>query len=187
MQVHLAFVVGGATSEEVAIAHCGFKGRRGPELQRLGGLHVVMSVKKNGGLAGSVERFGVHQRVHVGGNDFDGLESGGAQLVRNPVRGAFNVRLVLAFGADAGDAQEFAKLGKMRVAMIFNKVGKIHSSPRSAYFRSLRGLGTSEPKIWIVKGHTPGVLYGCERKGVARKGTCKCMKIKNGVGGQAGK
>src|SRR6202043_3522893 len=127
-----------------AVAHRGLEGRRGPEFERFGGLNVVMPVEKNGGLAGSVERFGVHQRVHVGGNDFDGLETGGAQLVSDPARGAFNVRLVFALGADAGDAQEFAKLGKMRVAMIFNKVGKIHGSPRSDYSRLPRRSGTSE-------------------------------------------
>jgi hypothetical protein len=28
------------------------------------------------------------------------------------------------------------------------------------------------------EGDTPGVLYGCENKGVARKGFCKVMKRK---------
>jgi hypothetical protein len=37
-------------------------------------------------------------------------------------------------------------------------------------------------------GDTPGVLYGCEKKGVVRRGICKYMKtmeIKIDVGGQA--
>src|SRR5713226_5948876 len=33
----------------------------------------------------------------------------------------------------------------------------------------------------------PRVLHRCENKGVAGKGICKCMKIKSGVGGQAGR
>src|SRR6267154_939795 len=136
MQMHLAFVVSGAAAEEIAVAHRGFKGRRGPQFQGFGGLHVVMPIEKNGGFSGSVERFGVNQRMHVGGNGFDGLESGSAELVGNPARGAFDIRLVFAFGADARNAQKFTKLREMRVAMIFDEIGKVHSSPLNDYSRS---------------------------------------------------
>src|SRR5258707_14918129 len=107
MDVNLAFVVGGSAAEEIAFAHRGFKGRRGPEIERLGGLHVVGSVKKNGGLAGRFEGFGVNQRMHVGGNDFDFFESGGGQFVGDPASGAVRVGVVLAVGANGGAAQEF--------------------------------------------------------------------------------
>src|SRR5712691_9099805 len=126
MDVHLALVVGGAAAEKIAVAHRGLKGRRGPELEWLGGLHVVMSVKKNRGPAGSFERFGVNQRMHVGRNDFDRLEAGGAQLVRNPAGCTLDVRLVFALGADAGNAQEFAKLAEMRVTVFFDEVSQVH-------------------------------------------------------------
>ena len=36
----------------------------------------------------------------------------------------------------------------------------------------------AELRIGSVHPHTPGVLYGCERKGVAGKGICKSMKTK---------
>src|SRR5260370_27766116 len=36
----------------------------------------------------------------------------------------------------------------------------------------------AELRIGSVHPHTPGVLYGCERKGVAGKGICKRMKTK---------
>src|SRR6202022_4560004 len=104
MNVYLALVVGSAAAEEIAFAHRRLKSRRSPEIEGLGGLHVIMSVKKNGWLAGRFERFGVNQRMHVGGNNLDLFESGGAEFVRNPSSGAFDVRLVFAFGADAGDA-----------------------------------------------------------------------------------
>src|SRR5713101_841766 len=71
--------------------------------------------------------------MHIGRNDFDCLESGGVQLVRHPARSAFDVRLVLAFGADAGNTQEFAKLAEMHVAMFFDEVGKVHGTLRSEH------------------------------------------------------
>src|SRR6266852_9363186 len=126
MNVHLALVVGGAAAEEIAVAHGGLKGRRGPEIERLSGLHVVVPVEKNGGLAGRFEGFGVDQRMHVGGNDFNFLESGGAQFVGNPACGALDVGLVLALGADAVDAEEFAEFGEMLLAVLLDEVSKVH-------------------------------------------------------------
>jgi len=54
--------------------------------------------------------------VQVGGNDFDFFESGGAQLVSDPACGAFDVGLVLALGADAGNAQKFVEFGEVLFA-----------------------------------------------------------------------
>src|SRR6266849_1675494 len=113
MNVDLAFIVGGTAAEEIAIAHRGFKGRGSPKIEGLGRLHVVVSVEKNSGLARRFEGFGVNQRMHVGGNNLDFFESGGAQFVSYPARGALNVGLVLALGADAGDAQAFVEFGKV--------------------------------------------------------------------------
>ena len=53
MDVDLAFVVGGAAAEEIAIANRGFKGGRSPKIERLGGLNIVMAIKEDGGFAGS--------------------------------------------------------------------------------------------------------------------------------------
>src|SRR5260370_3069069 len=126
MKVTLPLVVGGAAAEEIACAHGGFERRRGPQIQRLGGLHVVVSVKKNGGLAGRFERFRVNQRMHTGRNDFDFFESGGAQFFGDPARRAFDVRLVFAFRADAGNTQEFAKLGEVLLAVVFDEFSEFH-------------------------------------------------------------
>src|SRR5260370_40002905 len=41
---------------------------------------------------------------------------GRTQIVRDPARAAFDIRLVLALGADAGDAQEFAQLRQLLIA-----------------------------------------------------------------------
>ena len=106
VDMDLAFVVGGAAAEEIAAANGGLEGRRGPQIERLGGLNVVMAVEKDGGLAGRVQRFRVDQRMQLGRNDFDVGESGAAEPFGNPLGGALDVRLVLALRADAGNAQE---------------------------------------------------------------------------------
>src|SRR6267378_3876203 len=103
MDVDLPLIVGGAATKKFAFAHGGLKGRRGPEIEGLSRLHVVMSVKKNSGLTGGFEGFGVNQRMHAGGNDFNFFESGGAQFFGNPAGGALDIRLVLALGADTGE------------------------------------------------------------------------------------
>jgi hypothetical protein len=126
MNVDLPFVVGGAAAEEIAIADGGFKSGRGPEIERLSGLHVVVPVEKDGGLAGRFERFGVDERVHVGRNDFDFFETSGAQFFGNPVGGALDVRLMLTLGTNARDAQEFAKLCKVLLVVVFDEFSKIH-------------------------------------------------------------
>ena len=73
--------------------------------ERLGRLHVIVSVKKNGWLAGSFQRFRVNERVEGSGNDLYMLETSSAKIAGNPVRAALDIRFVLALGADAGDTQ----------------------------------------------------------------------------------
>jgi len=66
--------------------------------------------------------------MHAGGNDFNFFKSGGAQFFGNPIGGALDIRLVLALGADTGDAQKFAEFGEMLLVVVFNKVSKIHKA-----------------------------------------------------------
>ena len=108
MDVDLAFIIGGAAAEKIAVANGGFEGWRGPEVERLGGLHIVVAVEEDGGLAGSFKRFGIDQRMEICRNDFDFLETSGAKIIRDPASGAFDIWFVFAFRADAGDSQKFA-------------------------------------------------------------------------------
>src|ERR1700730_16128178 len=103
MNVDLAFVISGAAAEEIAVADGGFEGGRSPEIERFRGLHVVVAVKEDCRFAGSFERLGVDERVKIGGNDFNFLKSGGAEMIGDPASGALDVRFVFAFGADARD------------------------------------------------------------------------------------
>src|SRR5271167_3810090 len=87
-----------------------------------------MSVEKYRGLAGSLEGLGVDQRMKSGGNNFDSLEPGGAQVVGNPTGGALDVLLVLALGADRRNTKEIAQLVEMLLAMTFYNFSKVHEN-----------------------------------------------------------
>src|SRR6267378_2433787 len=100
VDMHLALVVGGAATEEIAVAHGGFESRSGPEIERLGGLHVVVAVEKDRGFAGSFERFRVDERVQICRDNFDRFESSSAEIVCDPTGATLDIRLVFALGAD---------------------------------------------------------------------------------------
>src|SRR5260370_26282178 len=59
MEVHLAFVVGGAAAEEISIANGRFECGRSPKLERLGRRHSIGSLKKNRGLAPALKTFAI--------------------------------------------------------------------------------------------------------------------------------
>ena len=105
VNVDLAFVVSRTAAEKIAVTNGGLEGGRGPEIERFGGLHVIVPIKKNGWLAGSFQRFRVNERVEGSGNDLYMLETSSAKIAGNPVRAALDIRFVLALGADAGDTQ----------------------------------------------------------------------------------
>src|ERR1700687_1536598 len=88
-----------------------------------------MPIEENGWLAGSLQRLRVDERVETRWDDLNVFESGGAEIARNPVRTALDIRFVLALGADAGNAQKFAQLRQMLVAATINELSKIHKRP----------------------------------------------------------
>src|SRR5260370_23306215 len=65
MDVDLAFIVGGATTEKIAVANSGFECRGGPKIKRLRRLHRAIARKKDGGLAGGFQGLRRKQRVWV--------------------------------------------------------------------------------------------------------------------------
>src|SRR5947209_5182512 len=87
-----------------------------------------MAIKKDGWFSRSFERFGVDQRMKFCGHDFNGLKSRGAQITGNPLCGLFNIRLMLAFCADAGDAKKFAEFSEVLVAAAFYVFSQVHWS-----------------------------------------------------------
>jgi hypothetical protein len=64
--------------------------------------------------------------VQVGRHDLDGFEPGGTKVVGDPLGGALDVRLMLAFRADRRNAQKFAQFREMLLAATLNKLCQIH-------------------------------------------------------------
>src|SRR5260221_11727532 len=85
-----------------------------------------MPVEKYGWLPGSFERLGVSQGVQRRGNDFDRLEPRRSQIVRNPLRGALDVRLVFALRAHTRYAQKLFQLRQMLLLAAVNEFSKVH-------------------------------------------------------------
>jgi len=88
-----------------------------------------MSVKENGGLAEGLQGFRVDERVESCGDNFNLFETGGTEIAGYPTRAALDIGLVLALGADAGNAQKLKQFREMLVAATINKVSKIHKKP----------------------------------------------------------
>src|SRR5207248_946470 len=129
MNVDLAFVGGGPAAKEIAIANCGFKRGRGPKLERLGRLHVVVSIEEDCRLPGSSQRFRINQGVQVGRNHLNRFKSGVPQVISNPASAAFDIRFMFALGADAGNVKELIELGEVLITRTINPFSKIHKSP----------------------------------------------------------
>ena len=117
LDVDLPLIVAGAAGVDVVAADFGFKGGRLPLIERVGRLHVIVAVEKDGRLAGRAEPFGIDQGVAIAFNQAGGGHAGGAQLADGEFGGAADVELVLGEGADAGNAEEgleaFEKIGLM--------------------------------------------------------------------------
>jgi hypothetical protein len=126
VDVDLAFVVSRAATVDVAVANSGLKSGRSPKVQRLGGLNVVVAIKKDRGFAGGFEGFGIDERVKIGGNNFDGFEARGAKAVGNPVTGTVNIGFMFALGADRRDTEKLKKLVQMLLATTFDEFSKVH-------------------------------------------------------------
>src|SRR5882724_2345665 len=132
MNMDLAFIIGRAAPKDISIAHFRLEGGGGPEFQRLGGLYIIVAVEKNGRLARSFEGFGVNEGVETGRNDFNCFEAGGTKTIGNPLGSAIDIRFVLAFGTDGGDAEKFVELAEMLLAATFYKFSKVHMRPPGA-------------------------------------------------------
>ena len=100
----------------------GSKGGVMPFVERVGGLHVVVGVAEDGGLAGGVQPVGVDERMALGGDDFDVLHADAAQFVGDEVGGFLNVGLVFVEGADAGNAEKIFEFVEKTLLIIAGKI-----------------------------------------------------------------
>ena len=91
----LSLVIHGAARVDASVAHRRLERRRGPQLERLGRLHIVVAVDEHRGRAGGrFAPFAENHGMARGGKDL-GVETGGAEIVGHPLRGALHVGVVL--------------------------------------------------------------------------------------------
>ena len=119
LDVDLAFVVTGAARENVVAADLRLEGRRLPLVERVGRLHVVVAVEKDGGLARRIQPFRIDQRIAFAFDQLGGGHPRRAQLVQSEFGGAPDIGLVFRERADARNAQEgFQPLQKIGLVLL---------------------------------------------------------------------
>ena len=106
----LALVVRGTARVDDAVLDARLEGRRFPEVERIGGLHVVMAVDHDRGTARLVFVARDDDRV-AGRGVFLGGEADALELHDEPVRALVGVGLVRGVGGDAGEAEELDQVG----------------------------------------------------------------------------
>ncbi len=103
---HLAFVVDRAAGVDVAVALGGLEGRREPLVERVGRLHIVVTIDKHGRLAGGVQPVGIDQRMTLGFDEARVLHSDALELGQERFGGLAAICLVLRQGGDGWNAQQ---------------------------------------------------------------------------------
>ena len=120
MHIHLALVVHRAARVEIAVALRGFEGRRDPQIQRVGGLHIVVAIAEHGWLAGRMQPIGIDQRMTGGRDDLDILQTRAPQAFGDELSGALHIAFVLGQGADARNPDEFLQFIEQARAVLLN-------------------------------------------------------------------
>ena len=132
VQEELAFVVHRSAREDVSVAHRRLERRRRPQLERLGGLNVVVAVDENRRRSRRISPLADDDRV--AGSRIDLRRH--ADLVErclHPLGRASRVGVVIRFRADARDAEKLEQLvvdSRVVVGEKSLKVGSCHV-PRS--------------------------------------------------------
>ena len=106
----LALVVAGTAGEEIAALDARLEGRRLPQLERLGRLHVVVAVDHVVRLlcAGLARRAGHEDGVALGRMQL-GFQADGAAVLQQPITAGRHVLGVFRLGGDAGEAEVVAE------------------------------------------------------------------------------
>ncbi len=153
LEVHedLALVVRGAARVDLAVADGGLEGRRFPQLERIDGLNVVVSVEEHRRRAGRAEPLAVDDGI--AGRLFEPRrrQTDATELVARPLGAAANVGSVLRQGADAGDGQVFLQLVEIAVAVRVDEIDDgMHcvasvSSPPEGERARVRGRESPSP------------------------------------------
>ena len=133
---HLALVVGRAARVDLAVANRGLERRRGPEIERIDRLHVVVAVEEDRRLAWSAEPVAVDDRIAWRVDQRDVLHAGGTKRVGGPLGRAPHVGRVLRQRADARNREVLLQLVDVAIAIDVDEVDDLvhgsmicHASP----------------------------------------------------------
>ena len=139
---HRSLVVGHAAGVEAAVANGRRPRRAVPLLERIGRLHVVVTVDQDRRLARRAQPLAVDDRMAAGGKRPHGQRSGRRELGRHPARRPIDVRGVRGIGADARDRRELDELGRR---------SRLVCARRCAAHRRRRSFSTVDRQItWPV-------------------------------------
>ena len=103
---NLSLVVRRPAGEDALVAYGRLEGRRGPEIQRLLGLDVIVSVNEHSRPARRFGAAGQHSGVSAGFRDLR-LEPAMAEQGAEPIRAGPHFRRVVRLGRHAAEAQQF--------------------------------------------------------------------------------
>ena len=103
-------VVRHAAGEQAPVALAGFEGRRGPKLERIRRLHVVVAVDQDRWRPGCVAPLRRHDRMAARRHGLDTLEAGALKPTGDPGGRLGHGGAIGGIGADARDAAEGPEL-----------------------------------------------------------------------------
>src|SRR3954454_5988834 len=106
VHIHLAFVITGSASVDIAVANARLEGRIFPKLERIGRLNIVVTVAEHGGLAGSMQPISVDERVLTCSDQLNVFEARISKTFSYELGRTRDIGLVLGERADARDAQK---------------------------------------------------------------------------------
>jgi hypothetical protein len=95
-----ALVISGATTPDTAISHSGLEGGGGPEVERVGGLDIIVAIEDHVGPFLGATAASDDDGVKGGGMDLD-IQTGALEQATGVLSGPDHARLVGRIGGDA--------------------------------------------------------------------------------------
>jgi hypothetical protein len=106
----LPFVIGRSTGVDTAVTQGRLKWGSFPQLQWIGGLHIVVPVDQHRWQLRRALPFGVDERMPGGGEELNPRGMERVEMLHQPLRARRYALAVCRVGADAGEAQQLSQL-----------------------------------------------------------------------------
>src|SRR3989449_527613 len=136
---HLPFVVRRPPGEQLGVAHRGLEGRRGPLVERVGRLDVVMAVQQQRRCPGYVRSDAPHDRMSAAREELYLAAAQPPQFAGDPLRRGATIGVVRREGRDRRDAEEIRQLAEQAIrvhrAGNLGAPGAASQRPGRAYIR----------------------------------------------------